>query len=534
MSLLPRRREAPSRTDVLVGGVACVIVLGLAVTAPSDVGILLAGAAVGALVGLVALGDPLLALVVVFAASFGRLAQKEIISTEMLTPALGLLVISYALAIKRGEKKPPTLGVVEWLMAAYLAWNILSWMLPHELPPIDPVTGADQDVWRWIFTGTIVPFAAYILAKGVADDERGVRFVLWATVVFSAYSAWVSILQFHGPQSLVWPRYIITDPNWDNRANGVFNQPVVNGLILDMGFLACVFLATRPGVKRWVRLALYGVAFASAYSVYLTHTRVSMLALVVAIGMGIVFARGWRRPFVVSALAGLAGVAANASTFFSSDRASGGVGSSYEVYDRLNIMATSWQAIQEHPLLGVGIARFLAYNTWYHVQWSQHVEWNRGYNLISHENEIGIAAELGIPGALLWIGVVVCVLYLMWRALRELPANEFLGQPLALLGAIAMITLVVNGLTVDLRQLDFATFVPFLYAGMVVIQLERHRARGVRPRPGVPGSGLPGGMSGDDQRAWWDEHDRPHAEAAALPGTRPPDGGPERRLQPSR
>lgn len=533
MSLLTRRPEDPSRrTELVIGAVVCVLVAGVAFVEPSRVGVVLVGVAVAALVALVALGDPLLAFVLVFAASFGRLAQKQIISTELLTPALILLVLAYALAIKRGDKQAPKFGAIEWLMATYLAWNLLSWMLGHDLPPIDPVTGADQDVWRWIFTGTIVPFAAYILAKGVVDDERGVRWILWSTVAFSAYSAWVSILQFHGPTSLIWPRYIITAPAWDGRANGVFNQPVVNGLILDMGFLACLFLATRPGVSRWMKVGLYGLALATAYSVYLTHTRVSMLALVIAIGMGIVFAQGWRRPFVVSLVLGIAGVAANASTFFSSDRASGGVGSSYEVFDRLNIMATSWQAIQEHPIMGIGIARFLAYNTWYHVQWSQDVEWNRGYNLISHENEIGIAAELGIPGALMWIGVVVGVLYLMWRALRELPANEFLGHPLALLGSIAMITLVINGLTVDLRQLDFATFVPFLYAGMVAVQLERHRARGVRPRPGVPGSGLPGGMSGDDQRAWWDVHDRPHAEVAALGDAAK--GPADDRLQPSR
>ncbi|GAA4772196.1 hypothetical protein GCM10023200_00630 [Actinomycetospora chlora] len=529
MSLLTRGRERSPRTDLLVGAVACVIVLGLAVSSPSDVGMLLAGVAVAALVALVALGDPLLALVLVFAASFGRLAQKEIISTELLTPALVGCALAYALAVKQGRKQAPTLGAVEWLMAAYLVWNLTSLFMGHDLPAIDPVTGGDQNAWRWIFTGTVVPFAAYVLGKGVADDERGVRWILWSTLVFSTYSTWISIAQFRGLGSLVWPRYIINDPAWTGRANGVFNQPVVNGLILDMGFLVCLFLATRPGTGRWTKAGLYLLALATAYAVYLTHTRVVLLALVIAIGMGILFAKGWRRPFVVCLVLGAAGVAANASTFFSSDRASGGVGSSHELLDRLNIMATSWNAIQEHPFFGIGIARFLAYNTWYHVQWSQNVPWDAGYNIISHENEIGIAAELGIPGALLWVGVLVGILYTMWRALRELPAGEFLGQPLALLGAMAMMTVVVNGLTVDLRLLDFATFTPFLYAGMVAIQLERHRAKARRPRPGVPGSGLPGGMSGDEQRSWWDAHPRDEDRPAS-----PADPAAGRRLQPSR
>jgi O-antigen ligase len=377
-------------------------------------------------------------------------------------------------------------------------------MLPHHLSPIDPVTGDVQNVRRLIITGVVVPFAGYVLGKGVADDDRGVRWILWTTVAMSAYSSWVSILQFHGPTSLVWPRYIVEAPNWVGRAVGVFNQPVVNGAMLNLGFLACLFLASRTGTRRSVQVLLYAVAAASAYSVYLTHTRVALLALVVAIVMGMLFAKGWRRAFVVSAVLGIASVAADASTFFSADRASGGVGSSSEVFDRLNMMATAWQAVQEHPFFGVGMARFLAYNTWHHVQWSQDVAWQHGYNLVPHETELGIAAELGIPGALLWIGVLVAVLHVMWRATRELRENTVLGRPLALVGAIAMITLVINGTTVDLRFLDFATLVPFLYAGMVAVQLERHRAV-VASRPDVHSTGQGGDRTGN-RRGWRGRH----------------------------
>jgi len=321
-------------------------------------------------------------------------------------------------------------------------------------------------------------------------------------VGMSAYSAWVSIVQFHGPKSLVWPSYIVDSPNWAGRANGVFNQPVVNGMILDIGFVACLFLASRPGTRRSVQLLLHAIAAASAYSVYLTHTRVALLALVVAVGLGIVFAAGWRRGFVASGALGLVAVAANASSVFSSNRFAGGVGSSDEVYDRLNIIATALRALSEHPFVGLGIARFQVYNTYHHVAWSQDVAWNRGYGLISHENEVGIAAELGIPGVLFWVAVLVTILWLLWRAMRELPRDTVLGAPLALVGAIAMVTMVVNGVTVELRILDFATLLPFLYAGMVVGQLERHRAKRAGLRPGVPGGGLPGGMSPDAQRGW--------------------------------
>ncbi|MDT7745965.1 MAG: hypothetical protein QOE59_5043 [Actinomycetota bacterium] len=513
MNLIARVARHSSRRNLVIGGAVCLVLLVLAAAVFGKTGLLLVGLPIGALVALVALSDPLIAIILLMLASFGRLAQKEIVSTELLTPAFLVLIGSLALAVSRGTKRSPRFGGVEWLMACYLALNLLSWALPHQYDAIDPMTGDSQDVYRWILTGTILPFATYVMAKSVFDDDRSVRWMLWATVGMGAYSSWVSILQFRLP-ALVWPRYIVDSPNWVGRANGVFNQPVVNGVILDIAFLVCLYLASVPGTRHWVRALLYALAAVNAYSVYLTHTRAALLALVIALGLGILFASGWRRGFVAFAALGAAAVVANASRIFSSDRATGGVGSSYELYDRLNIMATAFRAIGEHPFLGIGIGRFLVYNTYEHQAWSQNVGWDRGYNLISHETELGIAAELGIPAALFWIAVLVSILYLLWRAMRELPHDTWLGSPLALVGAIAMITMVVNGLTVDLRLLEFATMLPFLFAGIVVGRLERYRADRPAPRPGVPWGGLRGGTAPEDQQAW---HDR---EA----GVAPPDG----------
>jgi O-antigen ligase len=359
----------------------------------------------------------------------------------------------------------------------------------------------------------------YVVAKSVLDDERSVRWLMWTTVAMATYSAWVSIMQFHGPDWAVWPSYIVDAPNWKGRANGVFNQPVVNGLILVIGFVVCLFLASRPDTKRWMRWGLWGLAGLMAYSVYLTHTRAALLALVVVVGLGIVFAAGWRRAFVVCGLGGVAAVAANASRFFSSDRSSGGIASSNEVYDRLNIMATSLRAVGEHPFVGIGIGRFQIYNTYEHVTWSQEMDWNRGLGIISHENELGIAAELGIPGVLLYLSILVMVFWTMWRAMHDLPRDTFMGAPLALVGGMAMVVLVVNGITVDLRILDFASMLPFLYAGMVAGQLDRARAGHVVARPGAAGSGLPGGMTPAEVAAWDAEHRR--ADAAAGDGRAP-------------
>jgi O-antigen ligase len=517
MSLLPGQTGDRSRTEVIVGVVAVVTVLGIAFVAPAQAGMLLAAIGVGGLVFALALSNPVLALLLVVLASFGRTAQKEFVSFEALTPLFYAMVLALALAVARKAKQTPQLGTVEWLMTAYLVWNIISALLPHTTDAVDPVTGASSEVYRWIFSGTLLPFVTYVVAKSVLDTERAVRWLLWLTVALSTYSAWVSVIQFHGPERLVWPRYIVESPNWEGRAVGVFNQPVVNGMLLTIGFVVCLFLATRPGTERRVRWLLYGVTLPTAYAVYLTHTRSALLSLVVALVVGAILARGWRKPFVVYLVLGAAGVVANASRFFSADRASGGIGSSNEIYDRLNIMATSLKALGEHPFLGIGIARFRSYNTSEHISWAQDINWERGRGIISHQNELGIAAELGLPGVILWVSALVGVLFLLYRAVRELPEGEFLGRPLAIVGAIAMIVLVANGMTVDLRILDFASLLPFLFAGMVVGQLERFRTTRPTPRAGTPGAGLPGGMSPKDQAEWNAEGRAGAADREAVP-----------------
>jgi O-antigen ligase len=500
MSLLPGRLR--SRSDLLVAGAAVLVVLGLALAAPSQVGMLLAGLAIACVVGVVALSNPLLALLAVVLASFLRTAQKEIISAEALTPAFYAMLIALAIALAKRTRELPRLGFVEWMMTVYLVWNVVSALLPHQYDTTDPLTGQSVEVYRWIFSGVILPFVVYVVAKSVLDSEKAVRWFLWTVVGMTAYSAVIAFMQFHGPRRLVWPRFIITAPEWQGRAVGVFNQPVVNGILLVLGFMVCLFLATRPDTDRRVRWALYALTVLTAYATYLTHTRSALLSLVVALVMGAVFARGWRTPFLVYLGLGALAVVANAGTLFSSDRSEGGIGSSNEIYDRLNIIATGLKALGEHPFVGIGIARFRLYNTYEHVAWDQTVDWNRGFGIISHQNELGIAAELGIPGVLMWIGVLVGVLWLLWRALHELPDNELLGQPLAVLAATAMVVLIANGTTVDLRILDFAQLLPFLFAGMAVGQLDRHRERHSVGRRGLPGSGLPGGMSLRDQLAW--------------------------------
>jgi O-antigen ligase len=324
---------------------------------------------------------------------------------------------------------------------------------------------------RFIVIGTVMPLAALLLGRFAFTRDAAIRTFLLALMVFAAYSALVSVLSFSAP-SLVWPRYVVTHTSWPERAVGVFNQPVVNGLVLVLGFLAALLVASHRVERPIVRFLAVLLAPACLYGVYLTHTRSALLGLFVTLVLGMLVARGWRSGFVITLTVSVFAVALNWSTFSSSDRKSGGVGSPGEVYDRLNMIATGSWALAQKPLAGWGIARFPSVNTYHHKQWSPNIPWDFGYGLASHTDLVGIGAELGLIGVLLWLLLFSLILIRLVRAIRTLPEGGQFDRDFAVFALLGVVCLLVTGLTVDLRYFDFPNIVVLLFAGAAIGRAE--------------------------------------------------------------
>jgi O-antigen ligase len=335
---------------------------------------------------------------------------------------------------------------------------------------------------RFIETSAIIPFTMYLLGRRLFTRESAVRLVLWSILGFGAYSTLVSICQFYAP-SLVWPRYIVDAPAWPDRANGVFNQPVGNGMVLIVSMVIAIMLASDRAEPTWRRALLWLYVVPSALAIYLTHTRAIYLAFVLVLILGVILASGARAVFASMLGAIALFVVLNWSTFTSSDRAAGGVDSKSEVWDRLNAIATSIWAFKREPWFGWGISRFQAVNTFHHQQWSNDVPWVRGLGIVSHETELGILVELGILGLLLWLCVLVPIIGLVLHAYWILPSSGLIGRRLAFVAICALATQLVAGAFADLRLLDFPSCMVFLICGMTVGARDRELA--VR-RPRAP------------------------------------------------
>ncbi|MCE0763115.1 O-antigen ligase family protein [Pseudonocardia kujensis] len=446
--------------------------------------------AVGGVVALLVLRSPVLALGVLVVASFLRLAlQVPGLPAEPMVLVLCLLIVSAFLYGLTGRARFRFTGI-EAAMTAYLLWNVASMLMPHELPPIQPGTGQDIVVYRFILTGTVLPFAAFVVARAVLGGEDRVRRFLIFLVVPAVYSALVSVLQFTGPPQLVFPSYIVTDPSYPERAVGVVNQPVVNGMIMVVGFVTAMMLAHHRSLSRNLRVVMLLSAVACIPGIYLTKTRAVWLVFGLSLVVCAVLSRPARRGFVTVLVAALLAIAVNWSSFTSSDRTEGGIASTNEVDDRLNSIATAVWAIDEKPLLGWGIARFAQVNAVYHQTWGPDVKFERGYGIASHENELGIAAELGLFGLALWLGVALPLTAALLRALRRLPTGMLSGRPLGLIALTALGVWVVTGFTADLRYFDFANLITFTLIGATVGASDR-----LRTRPRHPAAMAPEGLA---------------------------------------
>ena len=443
--------------------------------------------AVGAGAALVSVGlrSPRSALVMLLLSLFFRQSLKATaLPIELYHFAFGGAIMATALYVMRGRAAPPRLGATEVAMALFVLWNFGSAIATHPYPAINAGTNASLTPGQFIYVSAVIPFVMYYVCRVVVDRDAVVRTLLWALIGFTFYSALVSILPFYAP-NLVWPRYIVeVDPTglWSGRAVGIFKQPVANGLVLVVGFVATMHVAAERGCSALRRGVLGLLLCGTTYAVYLTHTRAVWLAFGIALAMGAVLMRRARTAFVATLVIIAGVIATNWSTFVSSDRAAGGVGSVGEVDDRLNMIATAWWAIQRHPLFGWGIMRFIPINTYDHQQWSGDIPWANGLRDSSHDNELGIAAELGLVGLTLWIAVLLLVLWQLWRAYRSLPREGLVGRELAAIGLIGLVDWIVLGQTIDLRFLDFAGVLVLLLAGMVVGSGERHHPAAAHTR----------------------------------------------------
>lgn len=370
------------------------------------------------------------------------------------------LVGGWFIAIVTHQRPLKRFGVTELLMLTYLLLNLGSAIAPHALPADTAVTPQSL-----IYRGVLFPFMLFVIARQTMTDRRAVRSFLWFVVIAGVYTAATSIFYKLGPQALVFPRQILDQSLGINPERGRALQlnSAADGLLIVAGMIAAIFLGVQKDTRH--RRLVIGAALLMPVGIYVSQTRSIWLSAALAIVLGVMFARGFRRWYLLVLGLAVAFIGINWQKFLSADRQQGGVSSSGEIEARLNDWATALWAIPHHKAFGWGISRFPEINTVHHQNWGN-FDWNLGYGFIGHNTHLTTAAELGLVGAAVWVGVLVSVTVATARAWRLLPREGMLSRGFVFSFWCVWLGWLINSAVLEMRIFTFLNGMLFVWAGI--------------------------------------------------------------------
>lgn len=249
----------------------------------------------------------------------------------------------------------------------------------------------------------LVPLTFFCLAPVLFGTMRQRNIFLGLMVAVGLYLSFLGILEGAHLYRFVEPSYI-GNPNlgiqW-GRARGPMLETTGNGICIYAGAVgAALALATWKGF--WAR-ALCVLTIALAFpALFFTLTRSVWIGAFVGSVVALLMVKRTRK-WVLPALATAALVVVLGLSVSPKLRTEAfhRTNSELSVWDRQNMYLAAINAVEQHPLTGVGWTRFLDVSANYMVQQSGYPI--VGYGLEVHNVFLSRAADLGLPGLFLWM-----------------------------------------------------------------------------------------------------------------------------------
>ena len=294
--------------------------------------------------------------------------------------------------------------------------------------------------YAWLDRLTI-PLLMFILAPVIFRNPDRRDLLLRVLVIIGLYLGVTAIFEVVGPHALVFPKFIM-DPNVGiqfGRARGPFTESEADGLAMCQCGFAAAFAVTRlPG--KWKPLSVLTVGLC-AVGILLTLTRSVWIGSALGIAAVCLLTPALRKlliplaisfgVFIVVVLAVLPSVRSDASA-----RA----GTTRSLWDRQNTNDAAVRIVEQHPLTGVGWVRFLSVSEDYVRQARTYPITN--INIEVHNVTLGRAAELGLPGAGLWVFAVLagpCLVFI-----RRRPPGDLAGWAVVSMGGTCCWLVAIN------------------------------------------------------------------------------------------
>lgn len=252
-----------------------------------------------------------------------------------------------------------------------------------------------------------------LIVNLVRTPERFGQFLSFL-LVCTTYIAGYAVSQFYGGGAL--------NEHGTLRAKGtgVFGDPNDLSASIDAGLAIAAFRAY--GSRGPSRAGYLALSIFYLIAVFLTGSRGGMIALIAVTGLGVICVV--RLKLLAIGLAFATGLAfltfgpQRMTTFDAKDESA---------YNRFVYWDNGWKALLDEPFIGVGYGMFL----------------DRNGGATAHNSFILCAAELGLIGYFLWMGVIVSC-FRMWRTIRSREGEDpfktdATGAMLGLLGYLVAV-----------------------------------------------------------------------------------------------
>ncbi len=249
----------------------------------------------------------------------------------------------------------------------------------------------------------LVPFVMFTTAPLFFGTPRQRRILLVGLSAMAFYLGFTGVMEGLHVYRLVVPSYI-ADPNNGiqfGRARGPILESTGDGFCVIVGAVACAIGLTTWRSSR-VRAFLVLTIGLDIATLFFTLTRSVWIAGFLGAVVGMLLHPRTRRVLLPTLAAGIVAVGALLAVSPSiRNHVIGRTEAQSPVWDRQNTDLAALKIVSEHPIFGVGWENFVNVSPQYMVQ-------QKGYPISGlgievHNVFLSHAAELGIPGLILWL-----------------------------------------------------------------------------------------------------------------------------------
>jgi O-antigen ligase len=329
-----------------------------------------------------------------------------------------LLFVVFISGLLKGRSRLRSAGGFEiYIMAAFGILCTVSWL----------TTGLDFGTqrYRWLttlFNLIYFPFGVYLVAKNTQYERQAVTGLLRVVAGIGTYLGITGVCEHFRITWLVWPKYIL-DPTVGiqfGRVRGPFATAPGMGEWLILTFVAASLLSQfARGYFRW---HLWGVTALAMMGIYFTDTREIWVSFAAVVVIGIAFGGRLRaRSLCVALIVVMAFVIGVGSKFSASQKTLFSRRQETVNY-RLANFQTAYKMGMDNVVMGVGYGNFS--HLWRHYFGPEERALIKELTDGNHNTYLGLFAETGIFGLLLYVSLLVSLAVKCIAAWRQRAAAE--------------------------------------------------------------------------------------------------------------